>query len=235
MNYRLETVAIDVLLVRLFDQIDQANMPWLLAATQRLRSVFSGQLIDLVPSYTTLMLHYDMALLDERTARALIQSALQDVRPEQTDSTGTRHELPVWYDPSVGPDLQRLAQLRGVGQEAIIQTHSGRDYRVFALGFAPGFAYLGLLDPALVAPRLATPRQRVPAGSVGVAEHQTAIYPMASPGGWNLLGRTAIQLFDRHQEHASLLKPGDSVRFVPVSRDEFMRQGGDDTPVEADA
>lgn len=235
MKYRLETVGIDVLLVRLFEHIDEENIPWLLAAASRLRDAFGQQLIDLVPSYTTLMLHYDIQRLDDRDARLRVQQALQDLQPEQGETAGQRHELPVWYHASVGPDLAHLARAKGIAEHALIQAHCARDYRVFALGFAPGFAYLGLLDPQLAAPRLATPRKRVPAGSVGIAEQQTAVYPSVSPGGWNLLGRTAVRLFDPVRDGYSLLKPGDSVRFVAIERSEFLRQGGDDTPLEPDA
>lgn len=235
MKYRLDTVAIDALLVRLFERIDEGNIPWLLAAASRLRGAFGEQLIDLVPSYTTLMLHYDIQQLDDRDARLMVRQALQDLQPEQGEASGHRHQLPVWYHTSVGPDLARLARLKGITEQAVINAHGARDYRVFALGFAPGFAYLGLLDQDLAAPRLATPRKQVPAGSVGIAEQQTAVYPSVSPGGWNLLGRTAVQLFDPVREGYSLLKPGDSVRFVAIERSEFLRQGGDDTPLEADA
>ena len=233
MNYWLETIGLDVLLIRLFHQVDESNVPWLLSATNRLRDAFGTQLIDLVPSYTTLMLHYDLERLDERKARNRVERALHNLQPEQSDTSGARHNVPVWYDARVGPDLPRIAKLRGQSEKAVIQAHCARVYRVFALGFAPGFGYLGLLDPALVAPRLTTPRQSVPAGSVAIAEHQTAIYPLASPGGWNLLGRTALQLFDPGLEGYSLLQPGDQVRFVAIDRTEFLRQGGDDTPMES--
>lgn len=235
MNYRLETVGLDVLLVRLFEHIEEANIPWLLGAAIRLRREFATCLIDLVPSYTTLMLHYNIEQLDEGAARQAVHRALQDLQPQEAQGEGSRHELPVWYDPSVGPDLPRIATLKGISETAVIQAHCSRDYRVFALGFAPGFGYLGLLDAELAAPRLNTPRKRVPAGSVGIAEHQTAIYPLVSPGGWNLLGRTATRLFDPARDGYSLLQPGDSVRFVPIGHGEFIRHGGDDTPMEADA
>jgi KipI family sensor histidine kinase inhibitor len=232
MNYRLDTLGLDVLMIGLFQRIDESNMPWLLSAAKRLRDAFGTQLIDLVPSYTTLMLHFDLEQLDECEARNLVERALYNLQPEQSNTTGTRHKVPVWYDSRVGPDLPRIAQITRQSEAAIIKAHCGRDYRVFALGFAPGFGYLGLLDPALIAPRLTTPRQSVPAGSVGIAEHQTAIYPLTSPGGWNLLGRTALPLFDPGLEGYSVLQPGDQVRFLAIDRAEFLRQGGDDTPLQ---
>lgn len=228
MNLRIEPVAVDCLTLRLFDRIDEAHMPWLLAATQRLREVFGQALVDLLPSYTTLMLHYDLMQLDDGQARALIHLALHDLAPASAGSA-TLHHLPVWYDVSVGPELPLLGARSGLGNAGVIARHSRHEYRVFALGFAPGFAYLGLVEPELAAPRLATPRQRVPAGSLGIAERQTAVYPAPSPGGWNLIGRMPLPLFDR-EEGRSLLQPGDRVRFEPVERSEFLRLGGDDTP-----
>lgn len=230
MNLRIETVAVDCLMLRLFDAIDEAHMPWLLAATQRLREAFGPALVDLVPSYTTLMLHYDLEQLDDGQARALIHQALHNLQPASAGS-GTLHRLPVWYDASVGPELPLLGERSGLGSAGVIERHSQHEYQVFALGFAPGFAFMGLVEPQLAAPRLATPRQRVPAGSLGIADRQTAVYPSPSPGGWNLIGRMPLALFDREQGR-SLLQPGDRVRFVPVEHSEFLRLGGDDSPFE---
>ncbi len=223
MNPRIEVVAVDSLMVRLFERIDEANMPWLLAASQRLRAAFGEHLLDLVPSYTTLMVQFD---LPPGEARALILRALEGVLPD-TGSAGRRHEIPVWYDASVGPELPLLAARSGLSEAEVIRLHSAREYPVFALGFAPGFGFMGLVDERLASPRLNTPRKRVAAGSVGIAERQTAAYPAVSPGGWNLIGRTPVRLFDREREGYSLLQPGDRVRFVPVSRSEFVALGGD--------
>ena len=231
MKPRIEVVGIDCLTLRLFDEIDEAHMPWLLAAAQRLREVFGAALLDLVPSYTTLLLHYDIAQLDDRQARAKIVEALRGLRPA-SDGQGRELRIPVWYDPSVGPELEPLAERSGLGINGVIERHSQRSYQVFALGFAPGFAFMGLVDEILASPRLATPRQRVPAGSLGIADRQTAIYPAVSPGGWNLIGRSPTRLFDRELDGYSLCRPGDRVRFEPIGRVEFLRLGGDPRPFE---
>jgi len=234
MKPRIEVVAIDCLMVRLFEVIAEANMPWMLAATQRLRSGFGTALVDLVPSYTTLMVHYDLTALSPAQARGLIDQALTDLQP-QAQGSGQCHVLPVWYDLSVGPELSLLSQRSGLSVEDVIRRHSAHEYQVFALGFAPGFAFMGLVDEALATARLNTPRQRVAAGSVGIAERQTAAYPVVSPGGWNLIGRTPAKLFDRERDGYSLMQPGDTVRFAAVSHAEFINLGGDDTPLEAQA
>ena len=234
MKPRIEVVAIDCLMVRLFDVIAEANMPWMLAATQRLREEFGAAMVDLVPSYTTLMVHYDLTALTPAQARALIGQALTDLQP-QAQGSGQCHVLPVWYDLSVGPELSLLSQRSGLSVEDVIRRHSAHEYQVFALGFAPGFAFMGLVDEILATPRLNTPRKRVAAGSVGIAERQTAAYPVVSPGGWNLIGRTPAKLFDRERDGYSLMQPGDTVRFEAVGHAEFINLGGDDTPLEAQA
>jgi KipI family sensor histidine kinase inhibitor len=234
MKPRIEVVAIDCLMVRLFDVIAEANMPWMLAATQRLRDGFGAALVDLVPSYTTLMVHYDLTALSPAQARELIGQALTDLQP-QAQGSGQCHVLPVWYDLSVGPELNLLSQRSGLAVEEVIRRHSAHEYQVFALGFAPGFAFMGLVDEILATPRLNTQRKRVAAGSVGIAERQTAAYPVVSPGGWNLIGRTPAKLFDRARDGYSLMQPGDTVRFEAVSHAEFINLGGDDTPLEAQA
>jgi len=234
MKLRVEIVAIDCLMVRLFDAIDEANMPWMLAANARLRESFGHGLIDLVPSYTTLMIHYDLMQLNPDQAHALIHQALADLAPDP-QAIGKRHVLPVWYDLSVGPELSLLAKRSGMSISEVIACHSEREYQVFALGFAPGFAFMGLVEEILAAPRLNTPRKRVAAGSVGIAERQTAAYPVVSPGGWNLIGRTPSKLFDRQREGYSLMQPGDSVCFASIDHAEFVRLGGDDTPLEVQA
>ncbi|AZD06924.1 Allophanate hydrolase 2 subunit 1 [Pseudomonas chlororaphis] len=230
MKIRLEVVAIDCLMVRLFDAIAESNMPWMLAASERLREAFGERLIDLVPSYTTLMVHYDLTALSPSQARELIDLALTGLTPDSRTG-GQRHVLPVWYDLSVGPELSLLSRRSGLSVNEVIRCHSEREYQVFALGFAPGFAFMGLVDEVLAAPRLDTPRKRVAAGSVGIAERQTAAYPVVSPGGWNLIGRTPSRLFDRERDGYSLMQPGDSVRFAAVDHAEFIRLGGDDTPL----
>jgi len=227
----LEVAGIDSLILRLFERIEESNMPWMLAATERLRASFGAALIDLVPSYTTLLLHYDIERISASQARDLITQAFAHLQPAST--TGGRcHSLPTWYDRSVGPELPLLAQRSGLSEAEVIRRHSSHEYQVFAIGFAPGFAFMGLVEEALATPRLSTPRKRIAPGSVGIAERQTAVYPVVSPGGWNLIGRSPAKLFDRSIDDYSLLQPGDRVRFEPIEHAEFVRLGGDDSPLE---
>ncbi|MCD6008371.1 5-oxoprolinase subunit PxpB [Halomonas sp. IOP_31] len=229
---RLESAGLDGWLVRLFESIDEANMSWITALMAACEKSFGAALIDLVPSYTSVLVHYDVMRLEAGEARERLIRILAELAPDANDAGGEVKELPVWYDESVGPELVRLQESSGLSREAVIAAHGEPEYRVFALGFAPGFAFMGRLADELVLPRLETPRQQVPAGSVGVANRQTSAYPRLSPGGWNLIGRTAARLFDRQREGFSLLRVGDRVRFVAVDRDEFERLGGDVSPLE---
>lgn len=228
----LEPAGLDAWMVRLFEAIDEANLPWLTALSRACEGAFGEALVDLVPSYTTLLVVFDPLRLDPEVARERLEGCLAGLAPDEASGEGKLHELPTWYDTRVGPELPRLAERTGMSVAQVITCHSERTYRVFALGFAPGFAFMGLLDERLECPRLDTPRRRVPQGSVAVAGRQTAAYPAVTPGGWNLVGRTSARLFDRERDGFSLLRVGDRVRFLPVDRDAFLRLGGDAEPGE---
>lgn len=219
----------DALIIRFGDVIDPELVPLIRAATDRLNAGLSDRLRAAVPSYTTLMLHYDPTRTDFERLCARVRSLLQGLTlDEETEGGGRCVEIPVWYHPEVGPDLERVARYHQIDVEEVIRRHSEREYRVFAIGFAPGFAYLGEVPEGLRTPRLDTPRQGVPVGSVALADRQTAVYPIATPGGWNLLGRTALAMFDPERDGLCPVAPGDRVRFVPIGRREFLAQGGCD-------
>ncbi len=167
--------------------------------------------LDVVPSFATVAVHFGAADGDE--IREWIGSA--DVR--ETRPAGREHEIPVCYGGEAGPDLEEVASRTGMSADAVIALHSGATYTVAAVGFSPGFPYLAGLPEALRLPRLATPRTAVPAGSVAIAGGQAGIYPFSSPGGWHLLGRTSVELFDPFSSQPARLQPGDRVRFAPVA------------------
>jgi inhibitor of KinA len=137
------------------------------------------------------------------------------------ETTGATIDVPVCYGGDLGPDLGDVARQAGCSQEQVIRLHTSRQYRVFVVGFVPGFAYMGPVDSRLALPRRSTPRTRVPAGSVAIAAGQTGIYPMETPGGWHLIGRTAIRPFDESRAAPALFHPGDRVSFRPIPREEF--------------
>ncbi|MDG1572833.1 5-oxoprolinase subunit PxpB [Robiginitalea sp. M366] len=141
--------------------------------------------------------------------------------PGPTDTVGQHWELPVHYDPEFGPDLETAAQAAGMDVDGLIRAHTAQAYRVYGIGFLPGFLYLGGVPELLQIPRKATPRLRVPKGSVGLAAQQTGIYPQESPGGWNLIGNCPIPLFNPGQSPPCFISLGDTVGFRSVSRSEF--------------
>lgn len=222
----VDLIAVDTLLVRFGDTVDERLVPRIRAACDRLAEALAGQVRDLVPAYATLMIVVDTRRADPLALIEEVRGLLADL-PPSVESAQRIVEIPVWYDPSVGPDLERVARYHDATVEDIVRRHAGDTYRVFAFGFAPGFAYLGPVSDALVTPRLDTPRAHVPLGSVALAERQTAVYPVATPGGWNLLGRTPLRMFDRQTPNLCPVKTGDRVRFVSIDRAEFHRLGGE--------
>ncbi|TAH52211.1 MAG: 5-oxoprolinase subunit PxpB [Chloroflexota bacterium] len=171
--------------------------------------------VSIVPGYTTLLLEYDPALCEYD---ALLQQILRAAESRAASSIQDTRliEIPVRYGGEFGPDLEFVAQHNGISVEQVIAIHTRDIYQVFMLGFAPGFPYMGIVNEKIAAPRLETPRQRVPAGSVGIAGRQTGIYPRESPGGWRVIGRTDVKLFDAQSEPPTLLRAGDRVKFVNV-------------------
>ena len=224
-HWRIDPAGPQALIIRFGDDIDPAQLPLIRAARDRLAQTLKGQVRDLVPAYNSLTVHYSLLRTDYPRLSEAIQNLLADLQP-RTAPEGRLVKIPVWYHPQVGPDLERLAHEHQVSVEEIIRRHSGRDYSVFAIGFAPGFAYLGPVAEELATPRLDRPRSRVPRGSVALAERQTAVYPLATPGGWNILGRTPLAMFDRELENLCPVSMGDKVRFVPIDREEFLAAGG---------
>ena len=165
-----------------------------------------------VPAYASVLLRFDPERLSPAIAEARAKEAV-DAAADGGDSGGGRLvEIPTRYD---GADLADVALRSAMSVDRLVALHSGREYRAYFLGFMPGFAYLGRLDPRIQAPRLERPRERVPAGSVAVADGQTAVYPFASPGGWRLVGSTDLGMFDAAADEPARLRAGDRVRFVP--------------------
>jgi KipI family sensor histidine kinase inhibitor len=175
---------------------------------------------NLHPAYCSLLVKFDALQLRHEEVEAKLKKYL--ARMGKVELPAARAvEIPVCYGGEYGPDLQDVSGVCGVAPGRVIELHGGVDYLVYFLGFVPGFAYLGELPEALRMPRLPAPRRSVPAGSVGIAGNQTGVYPFATPGGWRLLGRTPLKMFQADRRELSLLSLGDRVRFVPISPEEF--------------
>ena len=207
-----------MLLVELGAAIDPVINERAILLAARIRSRRARGIRDVAPGYCTVGVHFDPLQTDLAALEHAIQVEYSAI--EAVDAIAGRPviEIPVQYGGDGGPDLAAVAQFAGCTEQEVIARHSGVTYRVYMLGFVPGFSYMGRVDPNIAAPRHRVPRERVAAGSVGIAGGQTGVYPVDSPGGWQLIGRTDRVMFDPNREQPSLLAPGDLVRFVPVKR-----------------
>lgn len=202
------------------DDIDSSIHRWVHALSRRLRNLGHPGILEINPTYRSLLVQYDPWELSLEALLLHIERALEAV-PEPEGPRGDVLEIPVCYDEELGPDLEEVAARHGLTPESVAAIHAAPIYDVVMVGFTPGFPYLSGLDPRLVTPRKDIPRKRVPAGSVGIADRQTGIYSVDSPGGWQIIGRTPLRIFDLARSDPFLVKPGDRLRFRPITREAF--------------
>ena len=230
-EFRLEPMGDRCLIVAFESRIDPAINARVHAIADYLLGHPIDGVIDVVPAFATVAIHYRPEALAEdaspqspyrRLCAAIETVLLDDSIPAR--GAGRVVEIPVSYGGDFGPDLDEVAAACGFAPAEVIALHAASPHRVYMLGFAPGFPYLGGLDPRLQVPRRATPRTKVPAGSVAIARDQSAIYSLETPGGWNVIGRTPVRLFTPDADPPCLLSAGDDVRFVPITREQFRAQ-----------
>lgn len=201
-------------------------------ASQQLAQALGDYLIDQVTSYASLLLIFDPLAIDQYQVRQIIHTTLvnessdEAVDQNSNASSSKLVELPVYYSAESGPELTLISERSGLSVEDVIDIHQSLTYRVYAIGFAPGFAFLGQVDERIASPRLSTPRLKVPRGAVGIADRQTAIYPDVSPGGWNLIGLCPTRMFDPDSTPHMPVTVGDEVTFKRIDKSEFIRLGG---------
>ncbi|MEP4891135.1 MAG: 5-oxoprolinase subunit PxpB [Aliiglaciecola sp.] len=193
--------------------LEQADTPWLL---------------DIIPAYHSVLITYDIFLTDYFAVKAQVLGLTKALQVGESEQAGLSQEskiveIPVCYGLSEDNDLQRIAEHNQISVDEVIQIHQQNSYRVYCLGFAPGFAFLGETDEKIATPRLTSPRKKVPKGAVAIADRQTAIYPNVSPGGWNIVGVCPLELFVPEQTSPSPFKVGDTVRFKPISEDRYYQ------------
>jgi inhibitor of KinA len=176
---------------------------------------------ELVPTYCSLLVRYDPLKTTYEQLVFCIKDIEKTLDRVSIRIASKKITIPVVYGGEYGPDLGYVAECRGLSEEQVVKLHSEKEYTVYMIGFVAGFPYLGEVSDEIATPRLETPRLKVPAGSVGIAEKQTGIYPCEAPGGWRIIGRTPIKLFNPLQQPPALLKPGDKVKFKPISIEEF--------------
>ncbi|MEO8667225.1 MAG: 5-oxoprolinase subunit PxpB [Bauldia sp.] len=209
------------LVVEFGDRIDRALSERVLRLGERIRESALAGVTETVATFRSLLVHYDPLV----TGAAAVKEHIADLLDDRAGGPRPRRlfRVPACYDQACAPDLDEVATRAGMSRAEVIEAHCGQDYHVYSIGFLPGYAYMGDVVPALALPRRTDPRVRVPAGSVAIAAGMTGIYPIESPGGWHLIGATAIRLFDPDWPQPSLFRPGDAVRFVPISREDYDR------------
>lgn len=190
---------------------------------ERIKELQLDGIIELVPTYCALLVEYDAMLYSYSDICNIIEPTLEEGMTDTTNELVTVVEVPTVYGGEFGPDLSFVASHNHLSEDEVISIHSGTNYLVYMLGFIPGFTYLGGMDPRIATPRLSSPRTLIPAGSVGIAGEQTGTYPSDSPGGWQIIGRTPVTMYDMSKAQAALLKAGDYVRYVPIDESEFHR------------
>jgi inhibitor of KinA len=225
--HRIVPAGDSALIVEFADRIDAAVNAQAVALAESVRAAALSGVRDVVPTFCSVAVYFDPLRTDvDALADRLDREAAREA-PEPV-SAASPIRIPVCYGGAFGPDLAEVARFAGMTEADIIELHSAPVYRVFMLGFVQGFAYLGTVHPRIAAPRRATPRVRVPAGSVGIAGLQTGIYPSESPGGWQLVGRTPVKPFDLGRLQPFLLKPGDAVRFHRIEPEDYETEGQPD-------
>jgi inhibitor of KinA len=210
------------LLVELGDTIDPALNARVHQIAEAVRRHLARDVLEVVPTYRSLLVIFDPLRVKRARLEEKIAGLLSRVLRRERRLAGRTVRVPVGYGGRHGPDLEFVAAHGGISVEEVVAIHASASYLVFMLGFTPGFPYLGGMSERIAAPRLDSPRPRIPAGSVGIAGAQTGIYPVESPGGWRLIGRTPLRLFDPQSEHPFLLSAGDRVRFVAVGEREWQ-------------
>jgi len=194
-------------------------------ADHLIRQHFSTEIIDLISSYASILVVFNLLEIDHHDLRNKLKSVLKQCG-SVNNKQGRLIELPAYYSLESGVDLQRIAKHAKLTIEQVIHLHQAQEYRVYAIGFAPGFAYLGEVDERIAMARLTTPRLKVPKGAIAIADRQTAVYPAQSPGGWNIIGLCPLDMFNAQAEPTMPVEVGDRVKFVAIDKAEFIELGG---------
>jgi inhibitor of KinA len=219
-DFRLVAAGDAALLVEFDERIDATVNARAIAFAEAIQAAAIAGIRDVVPTYRSVAIYYDPL---RTSSDVLLAHVKREAAKPAPSSSAARVpiRIPVCYGTDLGPDLGAVAAFARMSPDEVVRVHAAGIYRVFMLGFVPGFAYLGIVDDRIAVPRHSSPRVRVPAGSVGIAGVQTGIYPAETPGGWQLIGRTPIKPFDAAREQPFLMQAGDTVQFYPIDRAEY--------------
>lgn len=221
-NIRILTAGDSSLLIEFGKEISPEINKRISATVQLMKEQHIEGVVDIIPAFASLLINYDPRVVKYNV---LVKRMKHLLKLDAKVENGHKRifEIPVCYGGEFGPDLGNIAEHAGLTEQEVIDIHSSRDYLIYMLGFLPGFCYLGGLDERIFTPRLVNPRIRIEAGSVGIGGSQTGIYPLESPGGWQLMGKTPVKTYDPDRETPILVEAGDYIRFIPVDRAEYDR------------
>ncbi len=227
MNYPIHPCGDRAVTIRIGNTISEQVNRDVVSVLQSIQLAKILGIQELVPTYTSICVHYDPEVLDFDELLKKLNQLEVDTALVNPSKTSRIVEVPVCYGGEYGPDLTFVATYNHLTPDEVVNRHTEGSYLVYMLGFLPGFAYMGGMDETIACPRLTSPRTKIPAGSVGIAGSQTGIYPLASPGGWQLIGRTPLNIFQMQDGHAQfLLTAGDRVRFIPITAEQFLEMEG---------
>ena len=219
-DYRVVAAGDSAIVVEFEERIDPVVNARTIAFADAVQAANLAGVRDVVPTYRSTAIYFDPLRTDSVALMACVErEAIRPVAPLAAGAAPVR--IPICYGGELGPDLEAVAAFAKTGEDEVVRLHASATYRVFMLGFVPGFAYLGIVDDRIAMARRSTPRVRVPSGSVGIAGVQTGIYPAETPGGWQLIGRTPLKPFDPARAVPFLMKAGDAVQFYPIDRAEY--------------
>jgi len=231
--YSIFPLGDNAILIDFGNELNENVNQKLLAIFRKIKDQNLPGVLDVVPAYSSLTIHYDvMKIFDKARGKSVFDIITDQLKKIVEDDAEISFEenrkisIPVCYDDEFGLDLIYLANEKKLSVEEVIQLHTAKTYRVYMIGFLPGFAYMGTVDQRIQMPRKENPRTNVEAGSVGIAGAQTGIYPLQSPGGWQIIGRTPMQLFNKEKTEPVLLQPGDEIEFFSISKHEFRDYKG---------
>ena len=221
-DIRILTAGDSALLIEFGKEINPETNRKITAIVQLMREQHIEGIVDVIPAFCSLLINYDPRVLSYEELKERMENLLKI--ETKTETTRKRiFEIPVCYGGEYGPDIDNIAEHAGLSVNEVIKIHSSKDYLIYMLGFLPGFTYLGGLDERIYTPRLASPRLTIRAGSVGIGGSQTGIYPLDSPGGWQLMGLTPVRTYDPERQTPILVEAGDYIRFIPIDEEEFLR------------
>ena len=222
---QIEIASVDSVIIYFDNIISKEVSLKVKSAYKSLKKLENHALIEIIPSYNSIFITYNIFKYDFENIKIYLENKLSNV--EILDSNNSKIvNIDVYYGKEVGIDLERVSRKTNLNLKDIIEIHSSRLYDVYAIGFLPGFAYLASLDERIVVPRLESPRKKVLKGSVAIADNQTAVYPQDSPGGWNIIGSTTFELFDKRLDNLSPISIDSKIKFNSITKNEFINQGG---------